>query len=95
MDRQLLVTILGMAAILYLTRIGGLVLGERLPQSSRMDRILNQLPGLTLVALIAPAVVDEGVSGILAAIVVWLIIERTDNIVLSMVVGVGIVALLG
>lgn len=95
MDRQFLIVILGMAAILYATRMGGLVLAERLPQSPRLDRLFNQLPGLTLVALIAPAVMYEGTVGVIAALLVWLIVERTSNIMLAMLVGVGFVALLG
>ena len=94
MDRQLLVTMLGMVIILYVTRIGGYVLVGSMPASPALERVLNQLPGVTLVALVAAAVAQEGVAGLLAAVVVWLVVIRTNNIVLSMITGVGIIALL-
>jgi uncharacterized membrane protein len=94
MDRQLLITMLGMVIILYVTRISGYVLVGKMPASPALERVLNQLPGVTLVALVAPAVAQEGVAGLLAAVVVWLVVSRTNNIVLSMMTGVGIIALL-
>ncbi|HEV2073559.1 MAG TPA: AzlD domain-containing protein [Thermomicrobiales bacterium] len=63
MDRQLLVTMLGMVTILYVTRISGYMLVGRMPASPALDRVLNQLPGVTLVALVAPAVAQEALPG--------------------------------
>jgi len=48
-------------------------------------------PGATLVALI----VHEGVADVFAGAVVWVIVRRIGNIVLSMIAGVVIVGVLG
>lgn len=95
MDRELVITMIGMAVILYVMRIAGYVLVRRLPPSPWLDAWLSTIPGATLVALITPMIVHEGVVGALAAIVVWLVVTRTDNIVLSMIAGVAIVGVLG
>lgn len=92
---ELLILIAGMAVILYVTRISGLLLADRLPQSSRITLFLEALPGITLVAIIAPDVAQAGWVGIIATAVVWLIVKRTGNIALAMVAGVAIVALFG
>lgn len=90
-----LILIIGMTVILFVTRLSGLILADRLPESSRINLFLEVLPGVTLVAIIAPDVVQAGWIGTLAAVVVWLIVKRTGYIALAMVLGIGVVALLG
>lgn len=94
MDREFLITIAGMAIILYVMRIGGYVLVSRIPASPLLDAWLAQIPGATLVALVIPMVVREGIVGLVAATVVWIVVTRTENLVLAMAAGVAIVALL-
>jgi uncharacterized membrane protein len=95
MERELIVTMIGMAVILYVMRIAGYALISRTAPSPMLDAWLSHIPGATLVALIVPMIVHEGVIGLLAGTVVWLIVWRTDNIVLSMIAGVAIVGVLG
>ena len=95
MEREFLVTIAGMAIILYLMRIGGYILISRVPASPLLDAWLEHIPGATLVALVIPMVAREGVAGLLAATVVWIVVTRTRNVVLAMAIGVAIVALPG
>ena len=95
MDREFLVTIVGMAIILYVARIGGYLLVRRMPSSSLLDAWLAHIPGATLVALVIPMIVREGIIGLVAATVVWILVTRTQNLVLAMATGVAIVALLG
>ncbi len=95
MERELVITIIGMAVILYVMRIAGYVLVRRMAPSPLLDAWLSSIPGATLVALITPMIVKEGVIGVLAGTVVWLIVMRTDNIVLSMIAGVAIIGVLG
>lgn len=95
MERDLVITMIGMAVILYLMRIAGYVLVRRTTPSPLLDAWLSSIPGATLVALITPMIVSEGMIGALAGAVVWLIVKRTDNIVLSMIAGVAIVGMLG
>ncbi len=92
MSTEFLITPLGMAVILYGTRIGGIWIASRLPASSSVDVWLNQLPAVTLVALVAPAIVREGWIGAIAAVAVWITMKTNGNILLAMVLGVGIVA---
>lgn len=95
MDREFLITIVGMAIIVYAMRIGGYLLIRRIPPSPMLDAWLEQIPGATLVALVIPMVVREGPVGLVAGVIVWIVVTRTHNLVLSMAIGVAIVALLG
>lgn len=95
MEREFLITIGGMAIILYAMRIGGYALIRRMPSSPLLDAWLGQIPGATLVALVIPMVVREGFAGLVAGVIVWAVVIRTGNIVLAMATGVAIVALLG
>lgn len=95
MARDLVITMIGMAVILYVMRIAGYLLIRRMAPSPWLDAWLGHIPGATLVALVVPMIVHEGVIGLLAGIVVWLVVLRTGNIVLSMIAGVVIVGVLG
>lgn len=95
MDRELAITLLGMAIILYVMRIAGYALVSRMSPSPLIDAWLTHIPGATLVALIVPMIVHEGAAGLVAGAMVWLIVRRTGNIVLSMIAGVVIVGVLG
>lgn len=89
------ILVLAMTAVLFLTRIAGLVIADRLPDSPRLRRVLDVLPGLTMVSIVLPAVVGSGVVGIVASLLVWLIIARTGSLGIAIVAGVGLVAMFG
>ncbi len=95
MNPEFLITIVGMAIILYAMRIGGYILIGRMPSSPLLDAWLAQIPGATLVALVIPMVVREGLIGLMAGAIVWIVVIRTENLVLAMAIGVAIVALSG
>src|SRR5215470_9448489 len=86
-----LLTILGMAAACYTTRAGGLWLMRFVPSSPRVEAWLQHLPGTVLIALIAPAIIADGVIGAVGALATALVAARTKNLLLSMIVGVGMV----
>ncbi len=88
---QVLITILGMALVTYLTRIGGLWLMSRVTLSGRIKTWLGYLPGAVLVAIVAPTVLSSGLTETGAALVTVLVAARTRNVLLSMVIGVGVV----
>lgn len=90
-----LTLILGMAVILFLTRIAGIFLAPRLPDSPRMTMLLQILPGVTMISIILPEVVRGGPAGIIAGVAVFIAIRATGNLAIAMVLGVGIVTLLG
>ena len=85
---------IGLAAVVtYLLRFGGLMLAGTLPQSGRWKRFMDALPGTILVSLIAPAVVSAGPWGAIGTLATALCAYKTRNVLLSMVLGVAIVAL--
>ena len=90
-----LTLILGMAAILFLTRIAGIFLAHRLPDSPRMTMLLQILPGVTMISIILPEVVRAGPAGMIAGVAVFIAIRATGNLAIAMILGVGIVTLLG
>ncbi len=92
-DAPVFLTI-GLAAVVtYLLRFGGLMLGGKLPRSGGWKRFMDALPGTILVSLIAPAVVSAGPWGGVGALATALCAYKTKNVLLSMVLGVAIVAL--
>lgn len=91
---ELAIAVLGMAVILYLTRIGGILLAARIPDSSPVLGWIDQLPAVTLMALVAPAIVHAGWPGMVAAGVAWLIAKRSGNVLVAMFAAVAVIALL-
>jgi len=88
---SLLVVVLA-AAVTYLLRSGGLLLAGALPQKGRVKAFMDALPGTILIALVAPGIFQAGLPGQAAAVATALCAWRTGNVLLSMVVGMGIVA---
>ena len=56
MSLEALITILGMAAVTFAIRAGGLLLANRLPATGFVANWLKHVPGAVLASLIAPAV---------------------------------------
>lgn len=90
----LAITITGMAVILYLTRVSGILLASRIPDSSPLLAWIDQLPAMTLMALVAPAVVHAGWPGAIAAGVAWVVAKASGNVLLAMMAAVAAIALL-
>jgi branched chain amino acid efflux pump len=87
-----LLTILGMAAVTYATRIGGFWLLGRITPTKRVEAWMREIPGAVLVSLIAPALLASGVVGFVAAAVTVLIAARTHRMLPALVAGVVLVA---
>jgi uncharacterized membrane protein len=85
MRPDLTLTIAGMAIILFLMRTGGFWLAGRFQPSPRVTLSLEMLGGAALVALTAPAVVAAGTPGVLSALMAALVMRRSGNILLAMV----------
>lgn len=94
MRSEVAIAIAGMALVMYLTRIGGFWLVGRLTPTPRVTRIIEQLGGVTLVALTAPAVVNAGAPGIAAAAVAALAAWRTGNLLIAMLLAMGVLRIL-
>ena len=81
------------AVVTYLLRFGGLMLGEKLPRSGRWKRFMDALPGTILVSLIAPGIVSAGWWGAVGTLATAVCAYRTRNVLLSMILGVAMVAI--
>ena len=86
-----LLTILGMALVTYGTRMSGLWLMSHVTLSTRMKTWLGYLPGTVIVALVAPTVFTTGVAEAGAALATVLVMARTRNVLLTILVGVSVV----
>jgi branched-subunit amino acid transport protein len=84
-------TILGMALVVYATRVSGPWLLGRWLDARPVRTWLGYLPGTVLVALVAPLVFASGVAEALASLVTLLVAIRTRNVLISMLVGVVVV----
>lgn len=87
-------TILGMAAVTYATKAGGLWLMGQVEVSDRVEAWLNALPGAIVVSIIAPTIVNGGPVEWTAGAVVLLVAWKLGSIIASMAIGVGLVWLL-
>lgn len=72
-------------------RIFGLLAGDRI-RLSKHSWILDDLPGLIIVSLVAASLSGESVHTWLAALVALLVAVLTNNVVLTMGIGVLVYA---
>ncbi|HKF93787.1 MAG TPA: AzlD domain-containing protein [Gammaproteobacteria bacterium] len=89
-----LITILGMALATYATRASGVWMLSRFQPSPRFNAWLRHVPGAILVAIITPLVLNGGLPSAAAAFATALIAARTNNLLLAIGGGVGLVWLL-
>lgn len=88
------ITILGMAAVTYASRIGGLWLMNWISPSRRVEAWLRHLPGAILVSIIMPLLLNGDRATLIAALITLLTAARTKNILLSIILGVSAVWLI-
>lgn len=91
LESQVLIAV-GLAALAtYSLRFGGLLLASRFPKSGRFRRGMDALPGALLFSLVVPGLVAEGGWGIIAGLLTALVVYKTRNTLLAMLVGVLVV----
>lgn len=93
-DGKSLAAIALSAALVYAIRFLGLVLGNRLPKTGSFKRGMDALPGTIFAALVFPGLAEAGLPGWAAAAVIFLVVRKTGNVLLAMLLGVGAVAML-
>lgn len=86
-EPQVLLAIGCAAMVTYSLRLGGLLLASRFPCTGRFRQGMNALPGAMLFSLVIPAIVAEGVWGLMAGGMMALIMLRTRNSLLAMLAG--------
>lgn len=84
-------TILAMALATYVTKASGLWVLDRVAISERTEAGLEALPGGIIVGILAPRLVDGDPATWVAAAAVVVVAHRTDNVLLSLVVGFVVV----
>ncbi len=91
-ELEAVLTILGMAAVTYSMRLGGLIMADRLPQTGRWAHVLERLPGAVLISVWVPSALSAGPIGITGAAttVITMIISR--NLFAAMIAGMVLVA---
>lgn len=90
-DAQVLLAVGLAAAVTYALRLGGLLLASRFPRSGRFRRGMDALPGALLFSLVLPAIVAEGVWGLLAAGLTAIVVLRTRNTLAAMLCGMLVI----
>jgi uncharacterized membrane protein len=88
-QREVVLTIIGMALVTYLTRSSGFFFLSRLKGiPPRVEAWMRHLPGAILLALVTPLLLAQGVIGIGAGVVVVMVAVRTKQLLPAMVAGV-------
>ncbi|MFH1806202.1 MAG: AzlD domain-containing protein [Pseudomonadota bacterium] len=88
-----ILTIMGMAAVTYGMRVGGLLMADRLPQTGRWAHVLERLPGAVLISVWVPSALASGTIGMAGAVATLIAMMLTRNLFVAMVAGMGLVAL--
>lgn len=93
MSLEALIAILGMAAVTFAIRAGGLLLANRLPTTGFVASWMKHVPGAVLAALVAPAILAGGAAEAIAAAATALIYLVSRNVFAAMLGGVLVVYL--
>ena len=88
MSLEALIAILGMAAVTFAIRAGGLLLANRLPTTGFVASWMKHVPGAVLAALVAPAILAGGAAEAIAAAATALIYIVSRNLFAAMLGGV-------
>lgn len=92
-EMKIIWLILGIGLATYLTRAMGYWLAGRFRLNKVLELWLAYLPGCILVSLVAPFVLVASWVELFAAVATGLFMWRTNSLLLSMVVGIGLVAM--
>ncbi len=88
LDPLVVGVIFGMVVVTVITKMGGLWLLSQFEVSDRLQAGITVLPGAIVVAILAPELAEGGPPEWGAALVAGIVMWRTGNILLTLVVGV-------
>ena len=92
-DMTTLLTIVLMAGVTYLTRIGGYVVLRNRVLSARATAVMEAAPGCVLISVIAPAFVSKNPADLLALAITFVAAMRLSMLP-TVLIGVASAALL-
>jgi uncharacterized membrane protein len=87
------VGILVVAGIVYLTRVSGYLVGQRLRHIGGLQSVLETLPGCAMMAILVPVVRQGTLVDFTSLVVVLALMWKTDNVVIATVAGMLILVL--
>ncbi len=90
---QVYIAIALCAIVTYSIRIGGLLLADWLPETGKVSHFIEALPGTILVSFIAPDIVRNGISGIVASGIIVVLMYKTRSVFVSSSVGMLFIVL--
>ena len=88
-----LLTIVLMASVTYLTRIGGYVVLRNRTLSTRATAVMEAAPGCVLISVIAPAFVSRNPADLLA-LAITLVAATRLSMLPTVLIGIGAAGLL-
>lgn len=91
---DVVLAILGMAAVTYLCRAGGYAILRAIRPPPFLDRLLQYLPGCIFVAYVVPGLALGGPAAWAAGVACLAVQARTRSFVASTAAGVGLLWLL-
>ena len=85
---EAMITILGMAAVTFAIRAGGLLLADRLPRTGFVANWMKHIPAAVLASLVAPAIAGGGPAEAIAAAATLVAYVVSRSLFAAMVAGV-------
>ena len=92
-DMTTLLTVVLMAGVTYLTRIGGYVVLRNRVLSARATAVMEAAPGCVLISVIAPAFVSRNPADLLALAITFVAVTRLSMLP-TVLIGVASAGLL-
>ncbi|MGK0399096.1 MAG: putative membrane protein [Gammaproteobacteria bacterium] len=92
-SKEVLIAIAMMASIVYLSRVGGYLLGLQVRHIGGLRPVLEALPGCAFMAILVPAVRQGNVIEIIALLCVIGLMWKTNSVVLATATGMTVLVL--
>jgi len=94
-SQEVLIAIAMMASIVYLSRVGGYLLGLQVRHIGGLRPVLEALPGCAFMAILVPAVRQGNPIEIIALLCVIVLMWKTNSVVLATTTGMAVLVLGG
>ena len=89
-----IITIVLMGCATFFVRAAGYWLASRIKLNPVFENWLKYLPGCIIISIVAPLVIQGGIKQWIGALVTIIIMVKTDNILLAMVLGLATVVVI-